>query len=241
MPSTCPPRSPESAGRIVLVVEDEKQLSRFLRATLGVEGYRVVEADTGERALVAAATTPPEIVLLDLGLPDMDGVNVTRRLREWSDVPIVVISARGNEADKIQALDAGADDYLTKPFGAGELLARMRVALRNAGRSALENGNSVFETGDLRVDLALRRVSIAGQEIHLTQTEYNLLVALVKRAGKVVTHPQLLREVWGPGAATQVHYVRIYMGYLRHKLEKDPARPRYIETQVGVGYRLSAN
>jgi two-component system KDP operon response regulator KdpE len=226
---------------VVLVVEDEPQVMRFLRATLPAQGYRLVEATTGQQGLLEAASRTPDLVLLDLGLPDLDGVEVTRRLREWSKVPIIVLSARGQESDKIQALDAGADDYLTKPFGVGELLARMRVALRNAARLLSGNAPSVFEVGELRVDLGARRVSVAGRDVRLTRTEYNLLALLVKHAGKVLTHRQLLREVWGPGAANESHYLRVYMGQLRHKLEADPARPRYLETETGVGYRLRAD
>jgi two-component system KDP operon response regulator KdpE len=237
------PSRPEAARRddpprrLVLVVEDEPQVMRFLRATLTAHDYRLVEATTGQQALLEVATRSPDLVILDLGLPDLDGVEVTRRLREWSATPIIVISARGREDDKIQALDAGADDYLTKPFGVGELLARMRVAFRNAARVG-SAGDPVFEVGDLRVDLAARRVFVAGEEVRLTRTQFNLLAALVKHAGKVMTHRELLREVWGPGAAAQSHYVRVYMGQLRHKLEADPARPRYLVTETGVGYRL---
>jgi two-component system KDP operon response regulator KdpE len=209
---------------------------RFLRTTLGAHGYRLAEAVTGQQALLEATTRPPDLILLDLGLPDLDGVEVARRLREWSSTPIIVLSARGREGDKIQALDAGADDYLTKPFGAGELLARMRVALRNAARGAA--GEVVFSAGDLVVDVSARRVSVSGRDVHLTPTQYKLLTQLVKHAGKVVTHRQLLREVWGPGSVEHSHYLRVYMGQLRHKLEKDPARPRYLETETGVGYRL---
>jgi two-component system KDP operon response regulator KdpE len=230
--------SASASERIVLVVEDEPQVMRFLRASLGAHGYRLLEAITGEQALVEASTRLPDIVLLDLGLPDLDGVEVTRRLRKWTTTPIIVLSARGQERDKIEALDAGADDYLTKPFAVGELLARMRVALRHSERVAAGVGEPVFETGELRVDLAARRVHVAGEEVHLTRTEFNLLAALVKNAGKVMTHRQLLLEVWGPGAVAQSHYVRVYMGQLRHKLEHDPARPRYLETETGVGYRL---
>jgi two-component system, OmpR family, KDP operon response regulator KdpE len=236
--------APDEAARepgpkqLVLVVEDDAPLLRFLRATLTAHDYRWIEATTGEQALVEAATRLPDLVLLDLGLPDLDGVEVTRRLREWSTSPIIVISARGQEGDKVQALDAGADDYLTKPFGVGELLARMRVALRNAARAAAPGAEAVFRTGDLVVDLGARRVSVEGQEVHLTRTEYKLLATLVKNSGKVVTHRELLREVWGPGSVGQSHYVRVYMGQLRHKIEKDPARPRYLETETGVGYRL---
>jgi two-component system KDP operon response regulator KdpE len=224
----------------VLVVEDEPQVMRFLRASLPAHGYRLIEAVTGQQALVEASTRAPDLILLDLGLPDVDGVEVARRVREWSKVPIVVLSARGQERDKIQALDAGADDYLTKPFGVGELLARMRVALRHAARAG-GDGEPVFESGELKVDLAARQVFLAGVEVRLTRTEFNLLAALVKNGGKVVTHRQLLREVWGPAATDRSHYLRVYMGQLRHKLESEPARPRYLLTEIGVGYRLRAD
>src|SRR5207247_1593458 len=191
----------------------------------------IVEAATGEQGLVEAATRAPDLILLDLGLPDIDGVAVTRRLREWSATPVIVLSARGQENDKIEALDAGADDYLTKPFATGELLARMRVALRNAARGAGAT-DPIFEVGELRVDLGARRVFVGEREVRLTRTEYRLLAMLVKNAGKVVTHRQLLKEVWGPGAVDQSHYVRVYMGQLRHKLEADPARPRYLVTET---------
>ena len=230
--------SGEGAGRLVLIVEDEPQVLRFLRASLSAHGYRLAEASTGQQALVEAATRTPDLVLLDLGLPDVDGVEVARRLREWSAVPVIVLSARGQESDKIQALDAGADDYLTKPFGVGELLARMRVALRHAARVAAGLGETALETGDLRVDLAARRVFVKGEEVRLTRTEFNLLATLAKNAGKVVTHRQLLQEVWGPGSTGQSHYLRVYMGQLRHKLEEDAARPKYLVTETGVGYRL---
>jgi two-component system KDP operon response regulator KdpE len=221
----------------VLVVEDEPQVMRYLRATLPAHGYRVLEAATGAQALVEAQTRLPDLVLLDLGLPDLDGIDVTRRIREWSAVPILVVSARGQERDKVEALDSGADDYLTKPFGTEELLARMRVALRHAAREA-GGGETILETGGLKVDLAARRVFVDGEEVRLTRTEFNLLATMVRYSGKVVTHRQLLREVWGPGAAGRSHYVRVYMAQLRHKLERDPARPRYLETEIGVGYRL---
>ena len=226
---------------LVLVVEDEPQVMRFLRATLPAHGYRVLEAASGAQALVQAQTQQPDLVLLDLGLPDLDGLEVTRRIRAWSAVPIVVISARGQERDKVQALDAGADDYLTKPFGTEELLARMRVALRHAARVAGGAGETVFEMGELRVDLAARLVYRRGEEVRLTRTEYRLLAALVKHAGKVLTHRQLLIEVWGPGSASETHYLRVYMAQLRHKLEADPARPRCLLTETGVGYRLRAD
>jgi len=226
---------------LVLVVEDEPQVMRFLRATLPAHGYRVLEAANGAQALVQAQTQQPDLVLLDLGLPDLDGLEVTRRIRGWSAVPIVVVSARGQERDKVQALDAGADDYLTKPFGTEELLARMRVALRHAARVAGGEGETVFETGELRVDLAARLAYRRGEEVRLTRTEYRLLAALVKHAGKVLTHRQLLVEVWGPGSASETHYLRVYMAQLRHKLEDDPARPRHLLTETGVGYRLRAD
>ena len=226
---------------LVLVVEDEPQVMRFLRATLPAHGYRVLEAANGAQALVQAQTQQPDLVLLDLGLPDLDGLEVTRRIRGWSVVPIVVVSARGQERDKVQALDAGADDYLTKPFGTEELLARMRVALRHAARVAGGAGETVFETGELRVDLAARLAYRRGEEVRLTRTEYRLLAALVKHAGKVLTHRQLLVEVWGPGSASETHYLRVYMAQLRHKLEDDPARPRHLLTETGVGYRLRAD
>jgi two-component system, OmpR family, KDP operon response regulator KdpE len=236
--NTTPPEA-EPLAPLVLVVEDEAQVMRFLRTTLPAHGYRVVEANTGQEALVQASTRSPDLILLDLALPDLDGVEVTRRVRAWSATPIVVLSARDQESDKIEALDAGADDYLTKPFGVGELLARIRVALRHASRN--EAGEPVFQTGDLRVDLGARRVFLGEAEVRLTRTEYNLLATLVKHAGKVVTHRQLLREVWGPGAVEHSHYVRVYMGQLRHKLEREPARPRYLLTETGVGYRLKTD
>lgn len=225
-------------GRQVLVVEDEPQLMRFLRATLPSHGYTVVEAATGNQALVAASTRAPDLVLLDLGLPDIDGTEVTRRIREWSLVPIIVISARGLERDKVEALDAGADDYLTKPFGVEELLARLRVAFRHASRRADGALETIVETGDLRIDLGARLVCKGGREVRLTRTEYRLVAALAQNAGRVLTHRQLLREVWGPGAAEETHYLRVYMAQLRHKLEDDPARPRHFVTETGVGYRL---
>jgi two-component system KDP operon response regulator KdpE len=234
-PDTIP--ADDARRPLILVVEDEPQVMRVLRAALPGQGYRVLEATSGGQALVEAATRAPDVVLLDLGLPDLDGVEVTRRLREWSRVPVIVISARGQEPEKVQALDAGADDYLTKPFGTEELLARIRVALRHLSRAA-PGAEPMFETGDLRIDLAARRVFSGGVEVRLTRLEYRLLAALVAHAGRVVTHRQLLTEVWGPGAADQSHYVRVYMGQLRHKLERNPARPRHLLTEIGVGYRL---
>src|SRR5690348_593729 len=215
-------------------------MRRFLRAALENEAYRLVEAGTAREGLAHATGRNPDIILLDLGLPDGDGIDLARRIREWARTPIVVISARGQERDKVAALDAGADDYLTKPFGVGELLARMRVALRHAARAAGQPDEPVFEIGDLRVDLEHRQVFMGEREVHLTPTEYKLLTTLVRHAGKVLTHRQLLKEVWGPNAVEHSHYVRVYMTQLRHKLEADPARPRYLLTEPGVGYRLQA-
>ena len=223
----------------VLVIEDEPQMRRFLKASLETHDYHCVEAVTAREGLAQATGRNPDVILLDLGLPDLDGVELTRRLREWSRTPIIVISARGREQDKIAALDAGVDDYLTKPFGIGELLARLRVALRHAAVPD-GGGEPLFAAGDLKVDLASRLVFRRGAEVHLTPIEYKLLATLVRHAGKVVTHRQLLKEAWGPNAVEQTHYVRVYMTQLRHKLEDDPSRPRYLLTESGVGYRLKA-
>jgi two-component system KDP operon response regulator KdpE len=222
----------------ILLIEDDPQMRRFLRVTLQSRNYDLIESSTGEDGLAQAATRNPDAILLDLGLPDIDGLEVTRRLREWSGVPIIVLSARGQENDKIKTLDAGADDYLTKPFGAGELLARIRVALRH--RAAQQNGQeeSVFVYDNLRVDLVKRHVYLNEQEMHLTPTEYRLLTALIRHAGKVVTHGQLLKEVWGPAQTNEVQYLRVHMTHLRHKLESDPARPRFLINEPGIGYRL---
>lgn len=224
-------------GPLVLLVEDDAQMRRLLRATLSGHGYRLVETTTGKEALSQAASYNPDLVLLDLGLPDIDGLAVTRELRAWTAAPIVVISARGREKDKIEALDGGADDYLTKPFGIGELLARMRVALRNAERVGREP-ESVVVVGELRLDLARRRVLAYGKEVRLTPVEYKLFAVLMKNAGKVLTHRQLLKEVWGPSHVEQTQYLRVYMLQLRHKLERDPTRPQYLVTEPLVGYRL---
>jgi two-component system KDP operon response regulator KdpE len=226
-----------AAPPVVLLIEDEPQMRRFLRAALGAEEYDLVEATTAREGLAQAAGRNPELILLDLGLPDADGLDVTRQIREWSHAPIIVISARGQEKDKVAALDAGADDYLTKPFGVGELLARMRVALRHA-RASGGAEDPVFEAGGIRLDLARRQVLRAGEEVHLTPLEYKLLATLVKHAGKVLTHRQLLKEVWGINAINQTHYLRVYMTQLRHKLEADPTQPRLLLTEPGVGYRL---
>lgn len=224
----------------ILVVEDEPQMQKFLGAALTSAGYRTLEATTGREGLSLARAHNPDLVLLDLGLPDTDGMDVTRELRDWSTKPIIVISARGQEEDKVRALDVGADDYLTKPFGTSELLARIRVALRHASRSKEESVEPVVRNGELELDLDKRRVRVRGREVHLTPNEYKLLAHLMKHAGKVLTHRQLLKEVWGAAYASQTHYLRVYMVQLRHKLEEDPARPRYLLTEPGVGYRLEA-
>ncbi|MGV8040673.1 MAG: response regulator [Thermoanaerobaculaceae bacterium] len=226
------------APPVVLVVEDDLSIRRFLRAALGEGGYRLKETTTAAQALEVLVSDPPDLVLLDLGLPDRDGIELLRELRGWSRVPVIVVSAREREHDKVAALDAGADDYLSKPFGVGELRARMRVALRHAAASGGAVGVAAFEAGELHVDLAARLVTVAGREVHLTPHEFRLLALLVKHAGKVVTHRQLLHEVWGPEYGGENHYVRVYMAQLRRKLEADPARPRYIRTEPGVGYRL---
>jgi two-component system KDP operon response regulator KdpE len=227
--------------QIVLLVEDDLQIRRFLRAVLPSHGVRLLEAGTGGDGLAQAATRTPDAVLLDLGLPDLDGLDFIRRLREWSSAPIIVLSARGLERDKVAALDAGADDYLTKPFGVEELLARLRVASRHRARSGgAEAADAIFRCGALSVDLAGHLVRLGGTEVRLTPTEFKLLAALTRHAGKVVTHRHLLVEVWGPGAAAQTHYLRVQMHGLRHKLEETPARPRYLITEPGVGYRFRA-
>ena len=212
-------------------------MRRFLRAALGNQEYDLVEAPTAREGLAQAAGRNPELILLDLGLPDADGLDVTRQIREWSKAPIIVLSARGQERDKVAALDAGADDYVTKPFGVGELLARMRVALRHA-QVTESGGEPVFEGGGIKVDLSRRQVFRGTEEVHLTPLEYKLLATLVKHAGKVLTHRQLLKEVWGINAINQTHYLRVYMTQLRHKLEADPNQPRLLQTEPGVGYRL---
>ena len=223
---------------LILLIEDEPQMQRFLRIVLQGQGYRFIEAQTGQEGLVQAATRSPDIILLDLGLPDIDGLEVTRRLREWSDIPIIVLSAREQEQDKIKALDAGADDYLTKPFGAGELLARIRVAIRHKVMQQSTTGEPVFILDNLRVDMSLRQVFLNEQEVHLTPIEYKLLTVLIQNAGKVITHNQLLKEVWGPSYSKETQYLRVYMTQLRHKLELDPARPRFLINEPGIGYRL---
>jgi two-component system KDP operon response regulator KdpE len=226
-----------SDGPLLLLVEDEPQMRRFLRASLGSHGFRLLEAGAVREALALATSHNPEVVLLDLGLPDGDGIELTRRFRQWSRVPIIVISARGRETDKVEALDAGADDYLTKPFGVGELLARIRVALRHP-QQAVGVSTPVLESGPLRIDQDRRLVTLEGREIRLTPIEYRLLVLLAGNAGKVLTQRQLLKEVWGPGHTEETHYLRVYMAQLRRKIEAEPARPQLLVTEPGVGYRL---
>jgi two-component system KDP operon response regulator KdpE len=224
----------------IIVIEDESKLRRVLRTTLETNGFRCVEAESARQGLTDAQTCRPDLLLLDLGLPDRDGIEVIRGVRKWSAVPIIVLSARSQESDKIAALDAGADDYVTKPFTVGELLARIRTALRHAALHGRPGSKEIFANGDLRVDLLHRQVFIKEQEIHLTPIEYRLLSVLIANAGKVVTYQQLLRDVWGPGKVDQHHHVRTYIADLRRKLECDPARPVYLRTEVGVGYRMTA-
>jgi len=222
----------------ILVVEDEPEIRRFLRSSLGADGYRVVEAESGNRGAVDAGTHKPDLAIVDLGLPDIDGVEVIRRIRSWSPMPILVLSARAQERSKIEALDAGADDYVTKPFGVGELLARVRVALRHVRRSGI--GKDLV-LGEARINFNKRTAIRDGQEVHLTPIEFRLLGCLAKHLGLVVTHRQLLREVWGPAHVEHTHYLRIYMKQLREKLEADPVRPRHLITETGIGYRLVAD
>ena len=234
---------------IAVVIEDEPQIRRFVRAALEAEGWQVHEADTKQRGLTEAGTRKPDLLVLDLGLPDGDGIDLIRDVRSWSSVPIVVLSARSDEADKIAALDAGADDYLTKPFGVGELLARVRANVRRPRKASPDGSvaggpgagdDALFRFGEVEVDRVARLVRRKGAEVHLTPIEYRLLLVLITHAGRVLTHRQLLREVWGPSHADQSHYLRIYMGHLRQKLEVDPAQPRHFLTETAVGYRLVA-
>jgi two-component system KDP operon response regulator KdpE len=225
-------------GPLILLIEDEQPIRRFLRASLTAEGYRLNEAESGAQGLRLASQQPPDLVILDLGLPDMEGHEVLTGLREWLAAPIIILSARNQEQQKVQALDAGADDYVTKPFGIAELLARMRTALRHSATGGEASPN--FSVGELQVDFAARKVTVRGQDIHLTPLEYKLLATLIKHAGKVLTHRFLLKEVWGPGHAEETHSLRVFMAALRRKLEADPAQPRYLLTEPGVGYRLAA-
>lgn len=222
----------------ILLIEDERQMRRFLRVTLQSERYALIEAETAAEGLSQTATRSPDIVLLDLGLPDMDGLEVIKKLREWSAVPIIVISAREQEGDKIKALDEGADDYLTKPFGSGELLARIRVALRHAVPKNQDQRDAIFTAEDLSIDFLKRQVHRGDREIHLTPIEYRLLVVLVRNAGRVMTHRHILKEVWGPAYVEQTHYLRVFMNQLRKKIETDSARPHFLLNEPGIGYRF---
>lgn len=221
----------------VVLIEDDKAIRRFVQASLESEQIRVIEAELGRRGLSLAASARPDLVIVDLGLPDIDGADVIRQLRDWSSVPVIVLSARTREEEKVAALDAGADDYLTKPFGVAELLARIRAQLRRCNRGASADA-SKLRFGTIEVDLEMRTVVRDGQPVHLTPIEYRLLVSLARHAGRVLTHRQLLQEVWGPSRVDSAHYLRIYMGHLRQKLERDPAQPEHIVTETGVGYRL---
>ncbi|OAI05447.1 response regulator [Methylomonas methanica] len=223
---------------VIVVIEDDPPIRRFLRTSLATHDFAVFEAETGKQGLIEAGVRKPDLLILDLGLPDMDGVDVIKSVRGWSAVPIIVLSARSNEQQKIDALDAGADDYLTKPFGFGELLARIRVALRHASRPTEHTQDDVFIVDALKVDLRNRVVSVNDSEIHLTPIQYRLLCVLIKHAGKVLTHQQILKEVWGPSYQENPHYLRIYMSQLRQKLENDPTQPKYLLTESGVGYRF---
>lgn len=227
-------KSSNKSGHVVLIIDDEPQMRRLLRVTLEANGYVVIDAASGLDGIVQAAQCRPEVILLDLGLPDLDGVEVLKRIREWSRVPVIILSVRDRENDKIAALDAGADDFVTKPFGSGELLARLRTALRRGQPQPVE---AIFRAGDLEVDLSARQVRKKGQEVKLTPTEYSLLRLLVIHAGKVLTHRQLLAEVWGPNAVEQTQYLRVHIAHLREKLEDDPARPQFLITEPAVGYR----
>jgi two-component system KDP operon response regulator KdpE len=230
-----------SANPLILLIEDEAPLRKFLRAALALDGFRVQEAATAEEGIRLATQLPPDLVLLDLGLPDADGKNVLRQLREWLQAPVIVVSARDQEQEKVELLDAGADDYLTKPFGTSELLARVRVALRHAAKGQPIPDGGAVDIGDLHVDLPARRVYRQGNLVHLTPLEYKLLITMLKHRGKVLTHRFLLREVWGPDDSQEHHYLRVFIANLRRKLEDDPARPRHILTEQGVGYRLTSD
>ena len=225
----------------ILLIEDERQMRRFLRVALQSEKYGVLEAETADDGLSQTATRNPDVVLLDLGLPDMDGLEVIAKLREWSAVPVIVISAREQEGDKIKALDGGADDYLTKPFGAGELLARIRAALRHAAPKSQDQGEAVFVAEELRIDFLKRQVYCGVREVHLTPIEYRLLTVLVRNVGRVMTHRQILKEVWGSAYVEQTHYLRVFMNQLRKKIEADSTRPRFLLNEPGIGYRFKPN
>ena len=223
---------------VIVVIEDDPAIRQFLRTGLGTHGFKVFEADKGQQGIIEAGIRKPDFIILDLGLPDMDGVEVIKVIRQWSAMPIIVLSARSTEQHKIEALDAGADDYLTKPVGLGELLARIRVAMRHSLSNPAQDQNGIFTTGALKVDLVKRQVFVEDEEIHLTPIQYRLLSVLIKNAGKVLTHHYLLKEVWGPSYKDNSHYLRIYMSQLRQKLEAEPAQPQYLLTESGIGYRL---
>jgi two-component system KDP operon response regulator KdpE len=227
-----------NANPIIVVIEDDPAIRLFLRTGLGAHGFKVFEADRGQQGIIEAGIRKPDIVILDLGLPDMDGIDVIKTIRGWSVMPIIILSARSTEQFKVDALDAGADDYLTKPFGLGELLARIRVALRHSVSSPEQELSGVFITGALKVDLLKRQIFVGESEVHLTPIQYRLLSVLIKNAGKVLTHQYILKEVWGPSYRENSHYLRIYMSQLRQKLETDPTQPQYLLTESGVGYRL---
>lgn len=221
-----------------VVIEDDPAIRRFLSTSLNAEGFKLFEAKTGKQGIIEASIRKPDVIILDLGLPDINGVEVIKQIRQWSAIPIIILSARSGEHNKIEALDAGADDYLTKPFSLGELLARIRAALRRSSMTPNQQQNGLFSTGDLSVNLFKRQVLLNNQEIHLTPIQYRLLSVLVKNAGKVLTHQYLLKEVWGPSYRENSHYLRIYMSQLRQKLEIDPTQPQYLLTESGVGYRM---
>ena len=227
-----------TASPIIVVIEDDPAIRLFLRTGLGAHGFKVFEADSGRSGIIEAGVRKPDLIILDLGLPDMDGVAVIKAIRAWSSLPIIILSARSSEQHKIDALDAGADDYLTKPFGLGELLARIRVALRHSVSSPEQDQSGIFSTGALKVDLLKRQVAVGDRDVHLTPIQYRLLSLLIKNAGKVLTHQYILKEVWGPSYKDNSHYLRIYMSQLRQKLETDPTQPQYLLTESGVGYRL---
>ena len=237
-----PPPPPEESTRpvmpLVLIVEDDARMRKYLRSTLADQRFRVVDAETGSQALVQAAGHNPDLVVLDFVLPDFDAVHITTKLREWTPAPILILSAHDEEHDKIAALDAGANDFLTKPFGTGELMARIRVWLRHTQRADSDSLESVLELGDLRIDFARRVASVRGREVRLTPTQYKLFGVMMRNAGKVMTHERLLIAVWGPAYSKETQYVRVYMGQLRQKFERDPTQPRYFLTEAGIGYRL---
>ena len=227
-----------NSSPVIVVIEDDPAIRLFLRTGLGAHGFKVFEADRGRQGIIEAGVRKPDLIILDLGLPDMDGVDVIKAIRAWSSMPIIILSARSTEQHKIDALDAGADDYLTKPFGLGELLARIRVALRHSASSPEQDQSGVFATGELKVDLLKRQVAVGDREVHLTPIQYRLLSLLIKNAGKVLTHQYILKEVWGPSYKDNSHYLRIYMSQLRQKLETVPTQPQYLLTESGIGYRL---